>query len=153
MLQRDPTARVGRDVRFDLGPGATVTLAAGVVVGDGCRFHVRGTVVVGAGSVLGERCVVTAENEVVIGERCRLGDEVALIDAAPRIDDPERPVRLQGLDATPVRIGDDVVIGVGAAVTAGATIGSGAVIGPRTVIGDSVAAGEHRLGGAPPPPA
>jgi acetyltransferase-like isoleucine patch superfamily enzyme len=148
VVDRDPTARVGRGVRFDVAAGGVVRLGPGFVVGDGCRFHVRGEVVVGEGTVLGERCVVLCEARVELGAGCRLGDETVLIDAEHRFDDVEVPVRLQGRQAAPVRVGDRVRLGPGAAVLRGAVVGAGATIGPRTVVTGAVPPGGTVLGAA-----
>jgi acetyltransferase-like isoleucine patch superfamily enzyme len=131
----DGPVALGRGVRFEVAPGARVVLGAGVVLGDGCRFHLAaGEVSIGAGTVLGERCVVTAHERIAIGAGCLLADEVVLSDFAPRHEDVERPVRLQGLATAPVRVGDGARIGPGAAVLCGVTIGARAVVGAHAVV-------------------
>jgi acetyltransferase-like isoleucine patch superfamily enzyme len=133
---------IGRDVRFDLAPGARLVLHDRVVVGDGSRFHVQGgEVVVGAGTILGERCVITAHERVDIGERCLLADEVVIVDADPRYDDVERPTRLQGVLSAPVNVGDGARLGPGAAVLRGVTVGAGAMVGAHAVLTADVAPG------------
>jgi acetyltransferase-like isoleucine patch superfamily enzyme len=134
---------VGRHVRFDVAPGGRVVLGAGVALGDGCRLHVGagGTVTIGAGTTLGERCVLTAHDRIAIGARCLLADEVVLTDGNPSLEDVERPVRKQGLTATPLAIGDDVRIGPGAALLPGVTVGAGAAIGAHAVVTADVAPG------------
>src|SRR3978361_1642578 len=69
----------------------------------------------GGGPVGGGPGVAAARAAVTIGERCLLADEVVLIDARPRLDDVERPVREQGLEAAPIAVGDDVRVGPAAA--------------------------------------
>jgi acetyltransferase-like isoleucine patch superfamily enzyme len=127
---------VGKGVVFDVARGGRVVLGEGVVLADGCRFHVAAgaTVTIGARSWLGDRCVVTAQRSVAIGARCMLGDEVVLVDAAPVTADVERPLREQGLAATPVVVGDDVRIGPSAALLAGATVAPGATVAAHAVV-------------------
>jgi acetyltransferase-like isoleucine patch superfamily enzyme len=134
---------VGRRVRFDVASGGRVELGAGAVLGDGCRLHVAAGAVVsiGAGAVLGERCVVVAHERVVVGARCLLADEVVLVDADHRFDEVERPVRLQGVRAAPVVVGDGVRIGPGAALLRGVHVGAGARIGAHAVVTRDVPAG------------
>lgn len=149
-LHHHPTARLGRDVRLDLAPGAELVLGAGVVVGDGCRFHLhgRGRVAIGAGTVLGERCVVVARERIEVGARCRFGDEVVVMDAEHAFDDVERPVRHQPLRGAAVLVGDDVILGPGAAVRPGARLGDGAIVLARSVVEGAVTAG-MTVGGVP----
>ena len=112
---------------YDVAPGATLDVAPDVVVGEGCRFHVHGTatVVVGPRTRLGERCVIAAHERVEIGAGCVLGDNVTVMDFEPVAEDPERPIREQGLVTAPVSIGDGAVLDRGAAVLAGARVGAG----------------------------
>lgn len=127
---------LGRGVRFALGPGARVTLGPGAVIGDRCRFQVAadGEVLIGAGTVLGERCVISARRRVAVGARCLLADEVVLVDAGPRYDDVERPLREQGIVTSPIVVGDGARIGPAAALLPGATLPAGAVLGARAVL-------------------
>jgi carbonic anhydrase/acetyltransferase-like protein (isoleucine patch superfamily) len=145
---------VGRGVVFDVAAGGRVVLGDGAALGDGSRLHVGAgaVVVLGAGTRLGERCAITAQERVTIGARCLLGDEVVLIDAEPRTDDVERPVREQGLRTAPVVVGDDVRIGPSAALLAGARVADGASVGAHeTVTPDpkAAAAAQGRAPGGP----
>ncbi|HWI74939.1 MAG TPA: acyltransferase [Baekduia sp.] len=146
---------VGRDVIFDVARGGRLVLHAGVVLGDRCRLHVGdgATVEIGAGTRLGERCVVTAHEHVTLGAGCLLADEVVLVDGDPRFDDVERPVREQGVVTAPVKVGDGVRIGPGAAVLRGVTVGDGASVGALAVLTQDVAAGAVVDGVPATPPA
>ena len=140
--------RLGRGVRFDLGPGAVVALGDGCRVGDRCRFHIGAgaTVAIGADARLGERCVVAAHERVEIGGGARLGDEVVLIDFDPDVGDVERPVREQPLLTAPVVIGERAVVGTAAGVLRGVTVGAGARVGVRAVVTHDVPPGARAEG-------
>jgi acetyltransferase-like isoleucine patch superfamily enzyme len=127
--------RLGRGVRFDLAPGALVSLGADCRIGDRCRFHLGAgaAVAIGAGARLGERCVVAAHERVEIGPGARLEDEVVLIDFDHDVGDVERPVREQALLTAPVMIGARAVVGTAAGVLRGVTVGEGARVGVRAV--------------------
>jgi acetyltransferase-like isoleucine patch superfamily enzyme len=141
-------ARLGRRVRFELAPGALVTLGDGCRVGDGCRFHVDAgaTVSVGASARLGGRCVIAAHERIEIGAGARLGDEVVLVDFDHDVRDVERPVREQGLVTAPVVIGERAVIGAAAGVLRGVTVGADARVGVRAVVTHDVPAGTRADG-------
>ena len=140
--------RLGRGVRFDLAPGALLSLGADCRIGDGCRFHVGAgaAVAIGAGARLGERCVVAAHERVEIGPGARLEDEVVLIDFDHDVGDVERPVREQPLLTAPVVIGARAVVGTAAGVLRGVTVGEGARVGVRAVVSHDVPPGARAEG-------
>jgi acetyltransferase-like isoleucine patch superfamily enzyme len=118
----------------DVTDGGVLEVAPDAVIGAGTRFHVRGaTVRVGPGARLGERCVVLAHAGIEIGAGAVLGDDVVLVDFAHRHDDPETPVRHQGLAARPIAIGAGAVIGHRALVEAGAVVPAGGRVADGTV--------------------
>jgi acetyltransferase-like isoleucine patch superfamily enzyme len=118
----------------DVTDGGVLDIAPDAVIGDGTRFHVRGaTVRIGAGARLGDRCVVLAHAGIEVGAGAVLGDDVVLVDFAHRTDDPETPVRHQGLDARPIAIGAGAVIGHRAVVEPGAVVPAGARVPAGTV--------------------
>jgi len=135
--------RLGRGVRFDLAPGAVVSLGDGCRVGDRCRFHLGAgaAVVIGPGARLGERCVVAAHERVEIGPDARLEDEVVLIDFDHDVDDVEQPTRQQPLVTAPVVIGPRALVGAAAGVLRGVTVGEGARVGVRSVVTHDVPPG------------
>lgn len=119
----------------DVTDGGVLEIAPDAVIGAGTRFHVRGArVTIGAGARLGERCVILAHAGVEIGAGAVLGDDVVLVDFAHRHDDPETPVRHQGLVARPIRIGAGAVIGHRAVIEAGTLVTQGASIAATTLV-------------------
>jgi acetyltransferase-like isoleucine patch superfamily enzyme len=135
--------RLGRAVRFDLAPGAIVSLGDGCRIGDSCRFHLGAgaAVVIGADAHLGERCVVASHERVEIGPGARLEDEVGPSDCDPAVADGARPVREQRLLTEPVIIGARAVVGAAAGVLRGVTVGEGARVGVRAVVTHDVPPG------------
>jgi acetyltransferase-like isoleucine patch superfamily enzyme len=140
--------RLGRGVRFDLAPGAIVSLGDGCRIGDRCRLHLGAgaAVVIGPGARLGERCVIAAHDRVEIGAEARLEDEVVLIDFDHDVGDVERPVREQPLLTAPVVIGARAVVGAAAGVLRGVTVGEGARVGVRAVVTHDVPPGARAEG-------
>jgi acetyltransferase-like isoleucine patch superfamily enzyme len=140
-VRAEGRSRLGRGVRFDLAPGALVTLGDGCEIGPGSRFHVTGQVRIGAGARLGERCVIAAHERIDVGAGARLDDEVVLIDFDHETADVERPIRVQGLRTAPVVIGDGARLAAGATVLRGVVVGTGASVRPRGVVTRDVAPG------------
>jgi acetyltransferase-like isoleucine patch superfamily enzyme len=147
-LAVDGRPRLGRQVRFDVAPGALVSLGDGCRIGDGCRFHVGegATVAIGAGVALGERCVLAAHERIEVRARARLDDEVVIVDFDHDLADVERPVRQQGLLTAPVVIGEGAVVDTAAGVLRGVTVGNGARVGVRAVVTHDVPAGARAEG-------
>jgi acetyltransferase-like isoleucine patch superfamily enzyme len=113
-----------------------VSLGRGVRLAPGVRFEVApgARVTIGRDTVLGERCVVAAHERVDIGAGCRLDDGVVLVDFDHVFADPERPVREQGIVTAPVRVGDRAILDRGACVLRGVTVGSGARVLTHAVV-------------------
>ena len=143
--------KLGRNVSFDITPGASLSLGDGVTIGPGTRFDIAGdgtAVDVGAGTTLGRRCVVAARRGITVGERCHLGDEVVLMDFDHASADPERPVREQGLVTGPVTIGDGAVLDDTVVVLHGTIVGAGAHVTTRALVNRDIAPGAT-AGGVP----
>ena len=151
-VRRGSDVVVGRGVRLQANPGAEIVLGDGCRIGDGTRIVVQaGSVALGAGAVLGERCTLVAHSGVTIGAGARLGDGAVVVDFDHVFEDVERPIRVQPLTSTPVTIGDDARIGLGASILRGVSVGAGAIVDPRAVVTRDVPAGAH-VGGVPAKP-
>jgi acetyltransferase-like isoleucine patch superfamily enzyme len=123
----------------DVTDGGRLEIAPDAVLGDGCRFHVRGaTVRIGAGARLGDRCVVLAHAGIEVGAGAVLGDDVVLVDFTHRHDDAESPVRRQGLEARPIVVGAGAVVGHRVVIEAGAIVSAGGRVPAQTVVGSTL---------------
>ena len=107
--------------------GANVRIAAGARFGSGMNLEI------GDNSGLGDRAWLLGE--VSIGDNVMMGPDVAILAYNHAFDDTTRPMDQQGAAAPrPVRIGDDVWIGMRAMILPGVTIGSHAVVGAGSVV-------------------
>jgi acetyltransferase-like isoleucine patch superfamily enzyme len=153
-ITAQPGATAGPGVVWDLGRSALVRLGAGCALGAGTRVHVRdGELVVVAGAILGERCVLQVGSAVTIGARARLADEVVLADHGTCTEDPETPIRQQGVDAVPIDVGDGVLIGPRTFVGGGVRVGTGAQVSAGLTVVADVPAGARVDGMSASPPA
>jgi len=120
-------------VRVTAARGARVIVFPGAVLGEGARISAEsGTVVVGPDARLGERAIVVCHAGVTIEAGAVVGDWAAVSDAEPPPFDSERPVRTQGVVASPVVIGTGARIGPHAVVSA--SVAAGAVVAPYAVV-------------------
>jgi acetyltransferase-like isoleucine patch superfamily enzyme len=127
---------VGRGVRFDVARGGHVTVGDGATLAAGCRLHVHegAQVVIGERARLGERCAIVAHERISIGAGARLADEVVLTDSEHVADDPERPIREQGIVTAPVHVGDGAIIDRGVCLLPGAQVADGARVTTHAVV-------------------
>lgn len=101
-----------------------------------------GTIVIGNGFTVNRGTVLSAHSGITIGDNTLIGEYVSIRDNAHTFDDPAQPIREQGFDVAPIRIGNDVWISRGVVVLKGVTIGDGAVIGANAVVTKDVPAME-----------
>jgi acetyltransferase-like isoleucine patch superfamily enzyme len=133
--------RVGRS-RIAIGEGCvfrSVAWSNPVGVDRPCMVSAIGSgarVEIGSGSGFSGTVICAAE-EIVIGDNVLCGSNVTIVDADWHGLDPA--ARRGNVGATaPVRIEDDVFIGLGAVVLKGVTIGHGSVIGAGSVVTRSI---------------
>jgi acetyltransferase-like isoleucine patch superfamily enzyme len=89
---------------------------------------------------IGDKCTFARRNsincylDVELGDSVLVADDVYISDFDHRFDDPNRPIKDQGIVKSRVRIGDDVWLGTKATVVRGVAIGDGAVVGANAVV-------------------
>ncbi len=71
---------------------------------------------------------------IAIGNDVRIASHAILIAGNHRFADPDKPIRMQGVEFAPITIEDDVWIAGRVNITAGVTIGRGSVIGGGSVV-------------------
>jgi maltose O-acetyltransferase len=145
-VERAAGARVGRRVVLAAARGGRIVLGPTAVVGDRCELRAAPGAVIVVEGVLDERCRLVAQASITVETGARLGPECVLVDADPAFDDPERPVREQGLRAAPVRIAEGALLGPRVAVLRGVTIGAGSTVLAHSVCTRDVPAGAKVAG-------
>ena len=132
---------IGRNVRFRIYNGGSISVGERTGLEDNVLLHVEGgKISIGNDGFIGWGCQVVSFQEV------RIGDD-ALIAAYCVVRDFEHgtapngiPMRKQPPTVAPIEIGDDVWLGAHVTVTAGCKIGSGAVVGANGVVTKDIAA-------------
>ncbi|MBE5783658.1 MAG: acetyltransferase [Clostridiales bacterium] len=112
------------------------------------ELHIGKNSSVGAGAVvqgavtIGENCsiqmysIVSAykQSPIVIGNNVRMASHCMMVSGNHNFDDPNKPIREQGMKYAPITIEDDVWVASRVNITAGVTIGHGSVIGAGAVV-------------------
>ncbi len=78
---------------------------------------------------LSNGCYIQAKNGIIIGDNLRMGPNVGLISANHDHDDFDRWIK-----SKPIRIGDNVWIGMGVIVMPGVQIGNNVIIAANSVV-------------------
>lgn len=139
---------VGRGVKIEDGALLQCLARRGVRLGDGVTIG-RGAAIrpssfyghepgeglaVGAGSAIGEFAWIGASGFVSIGRDVLLGPRVVILPENHVFDDPEVPIKSQGVRRAGVTIEDDCWIGAGATLLAGVTVGRGSIVAAGAVV-------------------
>jgi maltose O-acetyltransferase len=80
------------------------------------------------------KCILYGRGMLDIGDDVLVGYQSIVLTSSHRFHDANTPIRLQGSDVKPVRIGNDVWIGARVIIQPGVTVGDGAVIGSGAVV-------------------
>lgn len=120
-----------------------------VWIGNGCgiRCH-EGNLRIGDKTVFGSNNVVNCYLDIEIGSECIFADWIYVADFDHSFDDAHRPIRSQGIDTSPVRIGNGVWVANKVTITRGVTVGDGAILGANAVVTRDVPPGAI-VGGVP----
>ncbi len=145
-----PFSRVRRGENISLGDGTVIEERVTLWVDhDDGRLAIGKNCYISAGAILntfegwieiGDDCSVNPQailygnGGLKIGNDVRIAPQAALIAMNHRFEDASVPIRLQGIDAKGITIGNDVWIGLGAKITDGVHIGDGCVIGAGAVV-------------------
>jgi len=89
---------------------------------------------IGHNTRITNNCTLNGRGTLDIGDNVLVGFQSIVLTATHRFQDPDTPIRLQGSDLKPVRIGNDVWIGARVVIQPGVTVGNGAVIGAGAVV-------------------
>ena len=126
---------LGPRLQLQIGRTGEISFGRFVWIGAGTKIRCHeGRVEIGAKTVLGQECTISAYQRVRIGEQCVVADRAMFIDFDHVVDDPEQPVRLQGIYKRDVIVGSNVWIGYGAQILRGVRIGDNAIIGSGSVV-------------------
>lgn len=126
---------LGKNVEVYARPGyGRLIIGKWVHIGNGnsLRCH-EGTMSIGDKCVFGKDNTVNCYLDVEIGESTIVADWVYICDFDHSFTDITVPIKDQGIDKSPVRIGPDTWVGVKVTVLRGTDVGRGCVLAAHTV--------------------
>ena len=137
---------LGRNVYLDQGVYLHA-LPSGIAIGEGTfimhhtMLHVfnfrnlpQASITIGRNCFIGEFNVMRGQGGITIGNDVYTGPMVKIVAVNHIYDDPNQPIREQGITAQGIVIEDDVWLGAGVTVVDGVTIGRGSIIGAGAVV-------------------
>ena len=113
-------------------------------LGEGSRIseHVKvlkkKNISIGAGTAINNRTILAGRGGITIGDNVLVGYETIILTSTWNYQDPDVPIKLQGMTTKPVVIGNDVWIGARVIIVPGVIIGDGAVVGAGAVVTKNV---------------
>jgi acetyltransferase-like isoleucine patch superfamily enzyme len=114
------------------------TLNGPIVIGNQCQinaFCLMGPIEFGGHVLINHMSdVAGSAAKVIIGNNVLIAPRVLIMACMHNHHDKQTLIRLQGVYAADVVIGDDVWIGTGSIILPGVTIGTGAVTGANSVV-------------------
>lgn len=139
---------LGKSVELYAAKGrGRLVIGRWVHVGDGSALRAHeGTLRVGDKVVLGQNNRVNCWMDVSVGAGTLISDWIYIGDFDHKFDDVTLPVKDQGIEKSPVKIGRGCWLGVKSTVLRGSQIGDGAVIGAHSVVRGVVPDGAVAVG-------
>lgn len=136
---------IGRGVQLE---GPNIELGTDVRLYDGSHYVTgsKGRIRIGSHTHIARMCVLSGLGGIEIGDHCAIAPQVTIYSSST-VTTVEQLGSVPAKHA-PVRIGDNVYIGMGARILPGITIGDNAVIGAGAVVTRDVPAG-HLAKGVP----
>lgn len=89
---------------------------------------------IGDGTAINNRTILSGRGGITIGDNVLVGYETIIMTSTWNFQDPDVPIKLQGITTKPVVIGNDVWLGARVIIVPGVTIGDGAVVGAGAVV-------------------
>lgn len=119
----------------------------GVEIGDNCTVgkhaivectgvlrNIGNRLTIGNNVGINHFCFIGVRGEVVIGDNVIFGPHVSVFSENHNFEDPNVPIKHQGVTKATTRIGNDVWLGAKSMVMSGVTIGDGSVVAAGAVV-------------------
>jgi acetyltransferase-like isoleucine patch superfamily enzyme len=123
------------------GDDGEIVIGNNVTIGRGAFIRTKGgKIIIGDNSAIGARCIlVTRNTDITIGKNHMMGAFVYIGTGSHQYAIKDIPMNRQPYIAKPVRIEEDVWIGIRATVLPGSTIRTGSVIGACSLVAGEIA--------------
>lgn len=115
--------------------------SAAISIGDGVHLwpnvlldSAGGNIAVGSNVSIGSYTEVYGHGGCEIGDDCQIAGHCYIIPANHNFDNPDLPIREQGMVCKGIKIEPDCWLGHGVSILDGVTIGRGSVIAARAVV-------------------
>lgn len=127
---------LGKGVELSARKGyGRIVIEPWVHIGDQCHIRAHeGSIRIGSKTVMGRDNTINAYLDISIGSECVISDSIYMCDFDHRFSDVKTPIRAQGINKTPVRVGDNTWIGTKVSILRGSVIGAGSVVGANSVV-------------------
>ncbi len=127
---------IGKNVKLSARKGyGRLVIGRWVHFGEGNLINAHeGTLRIGSKTVFGRHNTIQSYLDIEIGGNCIIADWVYICDFDHAFADIAMPIKDQGLNKTPVRVGRDCWVGTKVSVLRGTTVGHGSVLAANSVV-------------------
>ncbi len=129
-----PSNRLGMTMRYNYYRRKLASCNGFFSSKQGFKIYGPGVVSIGKNCQFSDGVIICADAPIFIGDDAIFGFRSSVVSGNHRFSDISKPIREQGGEGKPVRIGRDVWIGSDAKILPGVTIGDGAVVGANAVV-------------------
>lgn len=105
-----------------------------IQIKDGVTFKYPSEIELGDNCKIGEFSYFVGKGGLAIGDNLLLGAGTKIITSSHRFEDTDVPIRNQGLEFEPIKIGNDVWFGFDVKVFGNTRLGNGVVVGAGSIL-------------------
>jgi len=136
----NPKLELGKNVRID--PRAFIARGGKINIDDDCVIRAGamllpsgGEISIGKNTSINQYTIINGQGNVTIGNKVLIAAFVSMYAANHKFEDPNIPIRDQGMYTKGgIKIEDDVWIGTHVVILDGVTIGKGSIVSAGSVV-------------------
>lgn len=110
------------------------SLGEGSFISYKVKIRAARNITIGKHTRINNYTILDGRGGLTIGDDVLIGFESLILSSSHRFSNPSIPIRLQGMESAPIKIGNDVWLGARVIILPGVTIGDGAVVGAGAVV-------------------
>ena len=133
-FHRNMGGNIGYGIRYCLMKNLASSCGENVAIDVGVFLLYPENMSFGNNVSINPMCYLSAFGGLYIGDNVSIAHRVTIMTSTHNYDNPDVPIRNQGISSKSVYINNNTWIGAGVTILAGTTIGSGSIIGANSLL-------------------